>query len=67
VDIGVWTGRFFGLLIIGIAMAVSIKVAFGTRDDQFWSFLATLMTPMGVGFLILVVSEVLNRLGRTQE
>jgi hypothetical protein len=67
VDIAVWTGRFLGLLVVGIALAVSIKVAQDARVDQFWSFLATLMTPMGVGFIILVISEVLNRLGRSQE
>ena len=67
VDIAVWTGRFLGLLVVGIALAVSIKVAQDARIDQFWSFLATLMTPMGVGFIILVISEVLNRLGRSQE
>ena len=64
VDIGVWTGRLFGILIIGSAMAVGVKVALAARSDQFWSFLATIMTPMGIGFLILVMSEVLSRLGR---
>ena len=67
VDIGVWTGRFFGILIVGLAIAVGIKVALDARTDQFWSFLATIMTPMGIGFLILVASEILNRLGRVQE
>ena len=64
VDIGVWTGRFFGILIIGLAMALGIKVALDARTDQFWSFLATILTPMGLGFLVLVTSEVLSRLGR---
>ena len=67
VDIAVWTGRFFGMLIVGISMAVGIKVALDARDDQFWNFLVTITTPMGIGFLIIVASEILNRLSRTQE
>ena len=67
VDIAVWSGRFFGVLVVGIAVAVGIKVALDARDDEFWSFLATIMTPVGIGFLILVTSEVVNRMGRSQE
>lgn len=67
IDIAVWTGRFFGILIVGLAMAVGIKVALDARDDQFWNFLATITTPMGIGFLIIVASEIVNRLGRSQE
>ena len=67
VDISVWTGRFFGILIVGLTLAVGIKVALDARTDEFWSFLATILTPMGIGFLILIASEILNRLGRVQE
>ena len=31
VDIAVWSGRFFGVLVVGIAVAVGIKVALETR------------------------------------
>ena len=67
VDIAVWSGRFLGILVVGIAIAVGIKVALDARDDEFWSFLATIMTPMGIGFLIVVASEIVNRIGRSQE
>jgi hypothetical protein len=31
--------------------------------DSVWVFLAAVMTPLGVGFLVLVASEILNRVG----
>ena len=67
VDIGVWGGRLLGVLVVGIAIAVGIKVALDSQDDAFWNFLATIMTPVGIGFLILVTSEVVNRMGRDQQ
>ena len=51
-------------LIVVIALAVGIKVADSVRVDEFWAFLSTIMEPMGIGFLILVASEILNRMGR---
>ena len=72
-DIAVSTGRLLGMLVVGLALAVGIKSAIDVRTDQYWSFLATwifltsILTPMAIGFLILVASEILNRLGRLQE
>ena len=60
-DWPVWLGRILGSLIVVIAFAVGIKFAVG---DGFWVFLASIVVPMGIGFLILVMSEVLNRLSR---
>lgn len=67
VDIVVWTSRFFGVLIVGLALLVGINVGLSARNDQFLNFLATITTPMGIGFLILVASEILNRIGRGPE
>ena len=62
VDIAVWGGRVLGLIIVGIAVAVGVKVAIDSSRDEFWNFLATVVTPMGIGFLILVCSEIVNRI-----
>ena len=56
VDIGVWGSRLLGILAVGVAIAVGIKVGLDSRDDAFWNFLATIMTPVGIGFLILIPS-----------
>ncbi len=64
-DWPVWIGRILGSLIVVISLAVGIKVAVDADNDSFWVFLAAIVTPMGIGFLILVISEVLNRLRGT--
>ena len=60
-DWPVWTGRILGSLIVVISLAVGIKLAV---EDGFWVFLASIVAPMGIGFLILVMTEVLNLLRR---
>ena len=60
-DWPVWIGRIFGWLIVVIALAVGIKFSL---EDGFWVFIASILVPMGIGFLILVMTEVLNRLSR---
>ena len=60
----IWVGRILGSLIVVISLALGIKVAVDANNDNFWVFLAAIVTPMGIGFLILVISEVLNRLSR---
>ena len=68
IDVAVWIGRASGLLIVAIALAVSLKVANDVSatlsgGDSVWVFLATVVTPLGAGFLVLVASEILNRVG----
>lgn len=63
-DVATWGGRLLGLLIICIALALGAKVAVDSNSDEFWNFLATIVTPLGLGFLILVAAEIVNRLGR---
>ena len=59
-----WLGRLLGLIIVGIALAVSSKAAADATVDQVWIFLSTIVTPMGLGFLILVGAESMSRLSR---
>ena len=59
-----WFGRLLGLIIVGIALAVSSNAAGEAADNEIWVFLDKLVTPMGIGFLILVGAEAMSRLGR---
>ncbi|MFQ6030848.1 MAG: hypothetical protein ACE5Q6_25555 [Dehalococcoidia bacterium] len=63
-DIMVWLGRLLGLLVVVVALIVAIKAADDARDSEFWVFLSTIVGPMAIGFLIIVASEILNRLGQ---
>ena len=57
-------GRLLGLVIVGIALAVSSNAAGDATNNEAWVFLDKLVTPMGIGFLILVGAEAMSRLGR---
>ena len=57
-------GRLLGLVIVGIALAVSSNAAGEATNNEIWVFLDKPVTPMGIGFLILVGAEAMSRLGR---
>ena len=59
-----WLGRLLGLIIVAIALAISSKAAADAPANQVWAFLEAVVTPMGIGFLILVGAESMSRLGR---
>ena len=59
-----WLARLLGLIIVGMALAVSSKAANIADDNEVWVFLSTLVTPMALGFLILVGAESMSRLSR---
>ena len=59
-----WLGRLLGLVIVGIALAVSSNAAGDATQNEIWVFLDKLVTPMALGFLILVGAESMSRLGR---
>ena len=59
-----WLGRLLGLVIVGIALAVSSNAAGDATKNEIWVFLDKLVTPMALGFLILVGAESMSRLGR---
>lgn len=65
-DILVVFGRIAGLVIIIIGLALGIKVSDG-MDDPYWIFLSTAVMPLGIGFLIIVASEIAARLGSTDD
>lgn len=63
-DAATWLGRALGLLIIVMALALGMMLAADSNRDEFRIFLAATTTPLGISFLILVASEIVNRLGR---
>ena len=68
-DTTVLAGRALGVIIVGLAVVVGLNMAvdlndLGQLDAQWWVPLSAVSTPLGVGFLILVVAEILNRIAR---
>lgn len=63
-DVGVWSGRFFGILMLGIGMSLGVWAAIEADEDEFWTFLFMGSTSWGFGFLIIVASEIVNRISR---
>ena len=57
-------GRLLGLVLVGIALAVSSNAAGDVTENKIWVFLDKLVTLMALGFLILVGAESMSRLGR---
>ena len=55
------------MVIIIIALALGLKFANESNSDEAWVFLSTIVTPLGMGFLILVASEIVYRLGRSPD
>ena len=51
-------GRILAGVVIGIALINGIY--WGTKGG-FWAFLGTIDIPMGIGFLIIVATEILRR------
>ncbi len=58
-----WYGRLLGLLIVVGGLALGAKIASDANQNEFWIFLQVVLTPVGVGFLILVAAEGLQQLG----
>ena len=63
----VLVGRILAATVIVIALANSIYWGVEARSDGFWIFLTSFVTPLGVGFLILVVTEVVRTLQKGQD
>ena len=67
VDYAALSGRLLAFLIIAGSLALGIKAVNdfdGSGADQFWVFVNVTVQPLGIGFLIFVASEIVNRLGR---
>ena len=54
----VLVGRILGGAVILIALLAAIVSSASSRSDQFAIFLNVLATPLGVGSLIIVVTEI---------
>ena len=64
-DTAVWFGRILGVITLAVGLAIAIWAAVDLADsDEVWAFLAVIVMPMSMGFLILVASEGVKRLGR---
>ena len=60
-------GRILAGVVILLAVVSAIVGAAGARSGGFDLFLARLTTPLGVGFLIIVVTELLQALERVPD
>jgi hypothetical protein len=61
----VWACRLLGFIVIGLGLAIAVRVAVISdehEEDFVWYALQVLATPLGLGFLILVAAEILNSL-----
>ncbi len=58
-----WYGRVLGLLIVVGGLALGAKIASDANQNELWIFLQVVLTPVGIGFLILVAAEGLQQLG----
>ena len=57
-------GRILAGIVIAIALSSSIYWATAAFSDGFWVFLNHAATPLGVGFLIIVMTEILRAVRR---
>ena len=57
-------GRILAGIVIAIAFASSIYWGTAATSNGFWVFLNQLSLPLGVGFLIVVMTEILRALRR---
>ena len=66
-DMAAWMGSAFGILIIVLALVLGYKVSDQIETNKGLVFLSTVVTPLALGFLILVASEIVKRLGSDSE
>ena len=64
-DTAAWFFRILGAITLAVGFAIGIWVAVDVAEsDEVWPFLAAIIMPMSMGFLILVASEGAKRLGQ---
>ncbi len=59
--IAVWIGRVLGLIIIALAIAISFNASDVATENEGWAFFHAATVPLGIGFLIMVAAEILDR------
>ncbi len=64
----VWIARVLGLIIIGLAIAMGFNASDltaewvgGVSPNEIWAFFYAATAPLGIGFLIVVAAEILDR------
>ena len=60
-------GRILAGIVIAIAFANSIYWATAALSNGFWVFLSHLAVPLGVGFLIVVMTEIVKVIRPSKE
>ncbi len=64
-DLPVLLGRIAGFLVLLATAGFAFVIIRNSRQDQYVTLLlANVITPFALGALILVVAEVVNRMGR---
>ena len=58
----VLAGRVLAAVVIIFSFAYSIKAATAAFSDEFWVFLSALMTPLALGFVVIMATEILREL-----
>ena len=61
-------GRILAAIVIVLSFAYSVKAATESSYNEFWVFLSAFITPLAIGFLIIMVTEAVKELrGRGEE
>ena len=61
-------GRILAAIVIVLSFAYSVKAATEASYNEFWVFLSVFITPLAIGFLIIMVTEAVKELrGRGEE
>ena len=58
----VLVGRILAAVIIILSFAYSVKAATAAFGDEFWVFLGAFMTPLALGFVVIMATEILREL-----
>lgn len=58
----VLAGRILAAVVIIFSFAYSVKAATTAFSDEFWVFLSAFMTPLALGFVVIMATEILREL-----
>jgi hypothetical protein len=62
-----WVGRLAGVVIIIGGLALGSKAWNASDSDGIWMFLNNALNPVGLGVLIIVVSDIASKLGNKDD
>ena len=55
-------GRILAAVVIIFSFAYSVKAATTAFSDEFWVFLSAFITPLALGFVVIMATEILREL-----